>query len=781
MAAQVTVGGVAVGLTTPLALAAVPVAVVVLWYLLFRRTEGTLAGDRSRRLLFASRLVVVSFLVVAAAGPYTVTARETPGDPRVTLLVDRSESMGVYDPDVAELVAAIEAEGVPVSTSVVGSGVDSRVGDGVIANLEADGSVLLVSDGQVTGGRSLDRAAELARNLNATVSALDLSTDVTERYVTVSGPDKTSAGVENTFLVRVGGVNLGPEAEISVSVDETTVATVPIAGPSAIEIPHTFTTPGTHRVVATVTGGDEYAVNDVFRKTVRVVDRPRVLYVSRTDRRFGDLLRNLYDVTTTRSVPADLDPYYAVVVQDVAAADVGGVDALQRYVIDGNGLVVVGGPNSYEAGDYASSPLAASLPVRVGESRGEGATVVLAIDVSGSTAEGMRVQKAVALDALDQLGDQNRVGLVAFNDVAYRVMNPVPLRSGRPELENAIRRLLSSGGTDIGAGLLGASDMLGGGGGNVILISDGLADPQRTFAAAQRLAETDTPVVTVGVGQTIDESLLEIVADVTDGQYLRADETSRLRLLFGDEERRFAGTGLTVVDPNHFITAGVETRSNPSQTNDVAVKEGADFLVAAGDGTPAVTAWQYGLGRVVSVTAYGEDGGLDGLLASPDSLLLSKSVNWAIGDPERKEAGVVAAPDTRVGEATTVSYVGPERPTAAGVSFRQVGPERFAATVVPSESGFGSVLDAEYAVNYPREYAGFGVSPSVRQAVATTGGQTFEPGQAAAIASFVRRQSTRVRDVRETWDWLFLVAALLGYLAEVGARRLTTVRQVSVP
>ena len=43
----------------------------------------------------------------------------------------------------------------------------------------------------------------------------------------------------------------------------------------------------------------------------------------------------------------------------------------------------------------------------------------------------MRVQKAIALNVLDQLGDENEVGVVAFNFQPYRVASPQPLSQNR--------------------------------------------------------------------------------------------------------------------------------------------------------------------------------------------------------------------------------------------------------------------------------------------------------------------------------------------------------------
>jgi len=757
----------------------IPLAIPLLWLIVVRPSAASETGRRMRYGMFVTRLLIIACLLGAAAGPYTTVTKQTPGEPEVRLLIDDSASMAV-NPDVAnELARTIERQGVPVSTATVAAGNRSAIGDGIIANLRPQGSLVVISDGQVTDGRGLGEAAELARSVNASISTIALEPDRRERYVRIDGPETTSVGIDNRFLVRVGGTQLTDRTtDVTVSVDGTTIGTYSIQGSGGIEFTHRFNRTGEHRIVARIGGGDVHGANDVFYRTVQAVSQPEILYVSRGAYPFREYLDQLYNVSTAQSVPSDLADYYAVVLQDVTADEIGNVEALQRFVIDGNGLVVVGGQRSYEYGGYTESTLGSMLPVRIGPGGvGQRARIVLAVDISGSTAGGMRVQKALALDVLDQLGDQHEVGIVAFNDRAYRIADLTPIARSRDDLADKIRRLQSGGNTEIAAGLQGSAELLGGSEGTVILISDGVDDEAPSISAARSLGQRNIRVISIGVGERIDSTLLREIGAVSGGNYLRADETSRLRLQFGDEERQFSASRLTVVDSDHFITAGVTLTTSLAQTNEVSVKEGADYLVAAGTGTPAVTAWRYGLGRVVSVTAYDQNGELDGLLAQPDSRLLSKASNWAIGDPQRKASGTVRIPDTRVGEATPVRYLGESPPEVDRPTFVRTSQGIYEANLVPQSTGVETLLSAEYAVNYPIEYAAYGTDPGLRQAVQTSGGQVFTADDAGAIARFARRQATQVREVREEWAWALLVAALVLYLLEVAARRLQAYRR----
>ena len=769
--------GLTVGVDHLWPVALLPVALAGLAYAVFRSSGGPRsASRRSRRLLFASRVLVVLLLVVGAMGPYTVQTRETEGEPSVTLLTDESASMGVYPNTTQSLVADIEAAGVPVTTATVGSGTTSRIGDGIVANLQENGTVVVSSDGRVTEGRSLSAAAEEARALNATVSAIDHAPDERERAVSVAGPTTVSTGLPARFTVDVSGVRLPAKTTVTVTIDGEEVATKEVGPNGTASVTHTFAELGAHRVTASIENTDRYAQNDVFYRSVRVVEQPDVLYVSQGQYPLGDYLRSLYDVTAADSVPADLDGYAAVVVQDTPASRFGNVSALQEHVINGGGLVVVGGENAYENGDYGESSVASMLPVRVGNATGGASNIVLLVDVSGSAESGMAVQKAVALDVLDQLGDENSVGIVAFNNNAYRVADLAPLSRNRAEVADKIRRLESGGATDIAIGLQGAAELLGNRQGTVILLSDGQDDLGPPAAAASQLGRDGTRVVAVGVGQQVNVRTLRRIARESGGVYFGATETNRLRLLFGGGSRQFRGDALTIVTEDTFITSGVTLTANPGQANRVAVKSGADYQVATADGKPAIASWRFGLGRVVSITAYGDDGTLDGLLERPDSLVLTKSVNYAVGDPARTQTGVIAIGEARVGEETTFVYRGGSRPTAPGVTVSQVAEDQYEGTFTPESAGYGEVLGTEYAANYPVEYAAFGQTDELSALVEATGGRAFTSGEGAAIARLARQQSTRVRSVRDGWGWVAILGALFLFVSEVVVRRVQVYR-----
>ena len=123
------------------------------------------------------------------------------------------------------------------------------------------------------------------------------------------------------------------------------------------------------------------------------------------------------------TLPANLQDYYAIAVNDMNADSLDSVtDVFNNFIADGSGLVVIGGENSYEKGEYKNSVFEAMLPVFVsspGKKEGE-ISIVLVLDISGSTGASfgdsstVDVEKALAIGVFRDLALNNRLAVVAF-------------------------------------------------------------------------------------------------------------------------------------------------------------------------------------------------------------------------------------------------------------------------------------------------------------------------------------------------------------------------------
>ena len=188
-----------------------------------------------------------------------------------------------------------------------------------------------------------------------------------------------------------------------------------------------------------------------------------------------------------------------------------------------------------------------------------GHPVAVIIDVSRSMEETdirptrIEAARAAALAFVDGLPRASKVTLVTFGS---QVTVVVPLTDDRPQLREAIGNLRTQLRTQLGTGLweglnavLGetsAPPPLGRPRAFAVLLSDGRAsDGVPPLEAAAEARRRGVRVYTVGVGTdtdpaflrsgyfgVLDEPTLRAIADITGGEYFRADEAGRLGTIY---------------------------------------------------------------------------------------------------------------------------------------------------------------------------------------------------------------------------------------------------------
>ena len=201
---------------------------------------------------------------------------------------------------------------------------------------------------------------------------------------------------------------------------------------------------------------------------------------------------------------------------------------------------------------------------------GEGVDVALALDISGSMAS-LDFEPRNRLEAAKQvIGDFvterpfDKLGLVIFSSEAF---NQSPLTLDHKMLDRALGQvelateLGLEDGTAIGLGIANAATMLTNSDAEskiIVLLTDGVnnagqIDPLTAAEAAKALGikvytigaarpgQVPVPVDTLFGGQqiiyqesTLDEGTLRQVADITGGQYFRAEDTAGLRAIYDE-------------------------------------------------------------------------------------------------------------------------------------------------------------------------------------------------------------------------------------------------------
>ncbi|MBN1793132.1 VWA domain-containing protein [Candidatus Woesearchaeota archaeon] len=781
---------------------------------LFKNFVSAEIGDKRERRRFRIFILLIRgfvflLIVTALAKPFGEVTVTTQGDPKITILVDESASMEVVDTSfMPNLKKELERE-FPVTIKQIGSSTKSDLGEEILSYLEKDTNILLVTDGHSNSGASLEEVALLAANLNSTLSAMELRPKTDEAGVHIIGPDNSVKGVNNTFIVRVVDVK-GQDLNLRVIVDNEEIRNSPLKNTNEYAFIRNFDE-GNHRIVAEVTSAaDHFPQNNRFYKEVSVVKKPKILLVQDSYDPVEQIFRELYDVTKTSSIPEDVGQYYAVILNDMPA-DTKGVERLADYLIDkeggyyGNGLFVIGGFDSFDRGGYKGSILESYLPVTVGKAarRRGSSNIAMAIDFSGTT--GVRydvirdpatgkildlkqassniqdVNKALAVSIIKSLGPDNTVGVSIFSTQSATVQELAPLFQVKESVIDKISRIQQPAGQSyFNIGLSGAYLLLKDhvGSNNIILITDGQTGSEEvkkaTIDTAKTLNQRGVKVYVAGTGRNVNENFLKDVAYNGGGIYFPADQSNNLKVLFGEpSESKFGEVfDLFILNQYHFITQGLALDASLYGFNQVIPKPNSLSLITTQHGEPAVTVWNYGLGRVAALNVFSGNNNLGDILNKKNSILLTRMTNWAIGDPQRKEDYYVVIPDARINNPVDVIVKSSKFPETDGFSLTKVGENQYKTTIIPEETGFGSILGREYAVNYEQEYQELGLNPSLEVIISLSGGRTFSPDDAGEIVKFVKSVSKRTRTERTTIIWPFLLAAAILFLAEIFMRKM---------
>ncbi|MCK4651838.1 MAG: VWA domain-containing protein, partial [Methanosarcinales archaeon] len=445
--------------------------------------------------ILVTRAAVFILLIISLASPCDLVSQTVFDEtPSITIIDDHTDSMALFDNDTGIRVYERLKSRTPTEIRQITGG-RTAIGDAVTEFARGNDNILLVSDGNNNHGLDLADTIAFARAVNTTVCAIRLEPEHSDISVEISGGKDVVVESEQSFAITVQqAASGGSESEYTLSVwidgvkvDERVIRQA--ERKKSILISHTFTELGSHTIKAEIVtkSEDTRKINNVFYKSVYVVQKPTILSVCDYSSPLSQTISKLYDATTISSATSlDPDQQLAVVLDNIHANDLdrGEIERLGAYLRNGGGLVVVGGDRAYDKGGYYNSPLGFEtlLPVKSKESAGEGSNVgvVIVIDISGSvgTAYGantaLSMEKALAINVLRGININDHIGVIAFNQKAH-IVSPLTRGLYKSTIEEKITRLNHGGTTYMDVAQNAASAMLDGyaGAKSVIVISDG--------------------------------------------------------------------------------------------------------------------------------------------------------------------------------------------------------------------------------------------------------------------------------------------------------------------
>ncbi len=760
---------------------------------------------RLRIIMLITRGIIFTLLIIAISSPFLLESRMVKGNPRLTILTDNSNSFELFDTNIGKELNDKLKSRIPVELRSIGLDEKSAIGNGILNNLEGGENILVISDGNNNEGKLLGDVILFASSINSTINTLRLKPKNNDISVKIEGAYEVIMDTEATYQIIVNNVGEDLNYLLEVTIDEQTVFSKRLKGSQTIPITKKFSGEEFHKMTAKISeiqGKDYFKQNNVYYKTIKVVQRPSVLFITKKSSPLKPELERLYDITTTSSIPNDFTNYMALILNDIPASDIlPKFDKLQDYVSEqGNGLVFIGGESSYDRGNYRGTLIETLLPIKIGageESEKSDVQVVVVLDISGTTTQvyenGQLIQrdfdkviKALAVSVLDSLDKKTNVGVVAVGTSKSPFVGVVSeiktLSSNKDDLIDKIARLKGGGQTAIEEGIKQATNMLSktGGGKNIILISDGKGLMESLMLQTKNTVRNSavrgikTYVVGVGAKEKQETQFLSDIALIGNGFYWPADASNKLKILFGkpDQAEKDYYNKLSVIDTVHFITSGIELDAVISGYNYAVPKAPARLLVSTNKNIPIETVWRYGLGRVVAIATDDGSKWAGELLSKKDSQLITRSINWAIGNLGRVKDFDVTIKDTTLGKDTYIIAISKEIPKHDDLFFAKTDSNTYSARFKPKKEGFYNFLGADVAVNYNIEYLNLGINKDFLTLVNTTGGGIFDKDDIDTIADFVIEKSRRVKTESTSFVWPFALLALIIFLIDIFIRRL---------
>ena len=523
---------------------------------------------------------------------------------------------------------------------------------------------------------------------------------------------------------------------------------------------------------------------------------------------------------------AALDGYHLVVLDDLARRDLADatLEALAAWVARGGGLIATGGEHFFGDAGWEGSPLERVLPVTLRAQtpepqEREPIALYLIIDRSNSmgyassqptlhNGEKMAYAKRAALAVLDQLGERDLVGTIAFDSQPYELGPLAPAGEIRAALAAKIQQIQYGGGTDFKEALdIARRNLIESGRTvrHVILLTDGdsnrgAEDHAGVIAA---LARAEVTVTSIRIGSdTVNLDLLQNISRTTGGTFHHVANVEQLPQLMIRDAQRMLGRATERRDmaprvgEGGTILAGIREDELPPVSRWAVVqgKRGAEVRAYVEDGEardPLLTTWQYELGRVAVVPLDFQGGAAAWPTWRGFTKLWTQLAEWAAPRGLATDHHLEAPRErdgTRVVLDTVRDAAGPFTLRIDGtddVLLRQIGPRSCAATVANLRPGLHSAVLVEgtraggspgddridllvpATADNSRELRNTEPNLALLRDVTRATGGAVEPAPADVLSA-----RPGVRHETVTLAWLLVPLAIALVLGDVAIRRL---------
>ncbi|MCA8924172.1 MAG: VWA domain-containing protein [Planctomycetes bacterium] len=621
-----------------------------------------------RRLAWALRVSVVTLLVLALA---EVEWRDLTQRVEVVFVVDRSQS--IPEAKANEALALVNAAQARMgSTNDLGRVVVFGANAATEVQLRPDGApltelrsvvrrehtdiergllqaldsfspdvrgrIVLLSDGSETLGKASDAATKI-RAQRIPIDVIPIEYDYAREVLVEKLVVDEEAKVGEPFLARVVMSAQAPTpARVTLYQGDTALRSREVTlqpGPNVEQFELVLESPEFFRLRAVVEpldkADDQLYQNNAAHAFVFARGQSHVLYVG-ADSESGYFLRQALGreqvriaVAQPRDVPTealDLQRYHAVILDNVERSR---FTERQQQALEtavnkqGVGLVMIGGEDSFGAGDWRGSPVETALPVNMEIKQEEvipdGALVM--IIHSCELPEGNAAAVKVCKRAVDGLSGKDQVGVLVYDPMAGATW-AVPFRQARnkPAIKRQIDNMAFGDMPDFKAifrqALLKLQNAQAGVK-HMILMSDG--DPSPPDAAMlNACVQNKITVSTICYGahggpNGPDTFTMKRIARLTGGKYYYVNSVKQLPRIFMKESQRVSRplivekTFVPLVRGRSPVLNGID--SSPPLHGHVLTepKPTATVALVSPENAPILAHWQHGVGRSLAFTS----------------------------------------------------------------------------------------------------------------------------------------------------------------------------------
>ncbi|MFH1439065.1 MAG: vWA domain-containing protein [Candidatus Woesearchaeota archaeon] len=732
-----------------------------------------------RILLFFSRAIILGLLIFALTSPYIIIKEITDGNPEINILYDNSSSMGLFSSgasDVKQLQDKLSVE-IPTNMRMIASGTTSMLGDEIFRELHKK-NILLITDGNNDpDSMNFKDVVTFAKKFNTTINAIKLEEKFPDASISLNGPYSTIIDTDYVFNVIID--NAKKPVKVKVTIEGQAVFDKETSEDD-IQIKHKFSKIGQYKIIADIQTKDRYDQNNHYYHVVEVVEKPKVLYLSKKSSYVDNILTARYNVDKIAAIPNDLSKYYSVVVNDKMddiTYEQGKV--LEDFTDEGNGMIVIGG----EASFLKSSNIDLLLPVKRGnmEEVGIDFNFVFLLDGSGYITEKMTREELIANDILNQLifrKEKISIAVISFAHIGEVISDWSPMQNKDAIVKkmidhndvNEIDGVKWYRPASLDKGLKKADELLQGksGNNNVIVISDG--------AIFEDVFKNSIEYMKSMRNRGIRVHSYNLKNDDFDDTPLRKSRQSisafgrGMFIESAQEVENLFEKNLIISNPNHWVTQGLSVSGSLLKYNSVVPTAAADVLVTTGTGVPIVSVNSYNKVGVIST----DDGALwaQDMYLPKNIFLMYRMMDWGVGDPNRKRDSYVRVTDAIVNKETKVEYKGKEAPKTDECNFNSVE-DHYECLIVPTETGFAKILGKEFGVNYDKEYLDIGFNQDAIELLVTkTNGNIFIINDIKSIVNKAKDKAKVEILSKKYVDWYFVIAAMVMFLIEVLVRRI---------